>query len=138
MMEESIMKDMKWQDKIGQDKFELFCTERIKSNSVSLWAPMKKEELKTYKTALKCVKVKDTVTELKEDWGLLVRMLIVPHSRQEIDLRGSLSKYELSVVPCALFSFDRSKHNCPKKSDFMKILEAIPPKEGSNGAASQH
>ena len=65
VMEESIKEDMKQQDKIGQNKFELFCTERIKSNSVSLWAPMKKAELKTFKTASERVKVKvkDTVTE---------------------------------------------------------------------------
>ena len=131
---------MKRQDKIGQNKFELFCTERIKSNSVSLWAPMKKAELKTFKTASKRVKVKvkDTVTELKEDRGLFARMLIVARSRQEIDLRGSLSKYEFSVVPRDLFSSDGSMHHCLKKSDLMKTLEAIPPKEGSNGAASQH
>ena len=65
-------------------------------------------------------------------------MLIVARSRQEIDLRGSLSKYEFSVVPRALFSSDGSMHHCPKKRDLMKTLEAIPPKEGSNGAASQH
>ena len=29
-------------------------------------------------------------------------------------------------------------HHCPKKSDLMKILEAIPPKLGSNRAAPQH
>ena len=50
VMEESIKEDMKQQDKIGENKFELFCTERIKSNSVSLWVPMKKAELKTFKT----------------------------------------------------------------------------------------
>ena len=139
-MEESIKEDMKRQDKIGQNKFELFCTERIKSNSVSLWALMKKAERKTFKTASKQVKVKvkDTVTELKEDQGLFACMLIVACSRQEIDLKGSLSKYEFSVVPRVLFSSDGSMHHCPKKSDLMKILEAIPPKEGSNGAASQH
>ena len=65
-------------------------------------------------------------------------MLIVARTRQEIDLRESLSKYEFSVVPRALFSSDGSMHHCPKKGDLMKILEAIPPKEGSNGAASQH
>ena len=53
VMEESIKEDMKQQDKIGQNKFELFCTGRIKSNSASLWAPMKKAELKTFKTASK-------------------------------------------------------------------------------------
>ena len=101
---------------------------------------MKKAELKTFKTASKRVKVKvkDTVTELKEDRGLFARMLIVARSRQEIDLKGSPSKYEFSVVPCALFSSDGSMHHCPKKSDLMKILEAIPAKEGSNRAASQH
>ena len=65
-------------------------------------------------------------------------MLIIARSRQEIDLKGSLSKYEFSVVPRALFSSDGSMHHCPKKRDLMKILEAIPPKEGSNRAASQH
>ena len=45
----------------------------------------------------------------------------VARSRQEIDPRGSLSKYEFSVVPRALFSSDGSMHHCPKKSDLMKI-----------------
>ena len=40
---------------------------------------------------------------------------------------------QLYLVPS-----DRSMHHCPKKSDLMKTLEAIPPKEGSHGAASQH
>ena len=112
VMEESVKEDMKRQDKIGQNKFELFCTERIKSNSVSLWAPMKKAELKTFKTASKRVKikVKDTVTELKEGRGLFARMLIVARSRQEIDLKESLSTYEFSVVPRVLFSHSVSKY----------------------------
>ena len=46
--------------------------------------------------------------------------------------------YVFSVVPCALFSSDEGMRHCPKKSDLMKILEAIPPKEGGNRAASQH
>ena len=103
---------------------------------------MKKAERKTFKTASKRVKVKvkvkDTVTEMEEDRGLFARMQIVARFRQEIDLKGSLSKYEFSVVPRALFSSDGSMHHCPKKSDLMKILEAIPPKEGSSGAAPQH
>ena len=124
VMEESIKEDMKRQDKIGQNKSELFFTKES-SQTLSLWAPMKKAELKTFKTASKrvTVKVKDTVTELKEDRGLFARMLIVARSRQEIDLKGSFSKYEFSVVPRALFSSDGSMHHCPKKSDLMKILE---------------
>ena len=65
-------------------------------------------------------------------------MLIVARSRQEIDLKGSLSNYEFSVVSRALFSSDGSMHHCPKKNDLTKILEAVSPKEGSNRAASQH
>ena len=99
---------------------------------------MKKAELKTYKTVCKRIKVKDTVTELKEDWGLFARKLIVGRSRQEIELKGSLLNYEFSVVPRGLFSSEGSKYHCPKKSDLTKILEAIPPKETSIGAASQH
>ena len=44
---------------------------------------------------------------------------------------------QLYFVP--YFFSDGSMHHCPRKSDLMKILEAIPPKEGSNrAAASQH
>ena len=84
---------------------------------------MKKAELKTFKTLSKRIKVnaKDTVAELKEDRGLFARMLIVARSRQEIDLKGSLSKYEFSVVSRTLFSSDGSMHHCPKKSDLMKM-----------------
>ena len=69
---------------------------------------MKKAEHKTYKTASKRVKVKNTVTELKEDWGLFARMLIVGRSRQKTELKGSLLNYEFSVVLRALFSSDGS------------------------------
>ena len=98
---------------------------------------MKKAELKKYETASKRVKVKNTVTELKEDWGLFARMLIVGRSRQENELKGNLLNYEFSVVLRALFFSDGSRYHCSKKSDLIKILEAIPPKEGSIGAASQ-
>ena len=46
--------------------------------------------------------------------------------------------YVFSVVHGALFSSDGSMHQFPRKSDLMKILEAISPKEESNRAASQH
>ena len=51
VVEESTKEDMKRQDKMEKNKVELFCTERIKSNSVSLWAPIKKAKPKTFKTA---------------------------------------------------------------------------------------
>ena len=65
-------------------------------------------------------------------------MLTVASSRQEIDLRGSLSKLNSQLY---LVSYLRLTEACIivlKKSDLMKILGAIPPKERSNAAASQH
>ena len=99
---------------------------------------MKNRELKICKTTSKRVKVKESVTELREDRGLFAHMLIVALSRQEVDLKWSLSKYEISVVHRALSSSDGSMHHFSQKSDLVKILEAILPKEGSNVAASQH
>ena len=90
------------------------CYDSAKKIMSKIWCHV---HFKTFKTASKRVKmkVKDTVTKLGEDQGLFARMLIVAHSRQEIDLRGSLSKYEFSIVSCAIFSSDGSMHHCPKR-----------------------
>ena len=62
---------------------------------------MKRLSLKTWKTSLKETKLKvgDKTVELKEDRGLVARMLIVASSRLEISLEETIGTYEFSVVP---------------------------------------
>ena len=80
------------QDDIGQQKYIKFVEECINTNEVSIWARMKKVELKTWKRVRKSVKHKlaDQVVKLKDDRSLFARMLIVARSRPEINLKVSI------------------------------------------------
>ena len=69
------------------------------------------------------VKIGDQTMELREDRGLFARMLIVANSRPVMSLEASIGKYELSVVPRALFSADGLMNHCSDKSQIMTILE---------------
>ena len=106
----------------GSGKFDDFVESRLKTRSTNVWEPMKKLSLKTtWKSSLKETKLKvgDKTVELKEDRGLFARMLIVANSRPEISLEDTIGKYELSVVPRALFAADGSMHHCSEKSQLM-------------------
>ena len=56
------------------EMFNTFKEERIRSDTCSLWAPMKKEEIKLCKSARKVTraKVSDTIIQLKADRCSLV------------------------------------------------------------------
>lgn len=67
-----IKTDLLAQSDIGQKLFQSFVGNRIKSDKVNVWSPMKKQKLKTWKTISKKVKVavgKETI-ELREDRSL--------------------------------------------------------------------
>ena len=94
------------QDDIGQQACAKFVEERIKTNEVSIWARMKKVQLKMWKSARKSVKHKlaDQVVELKDDWSLFARMLIVACSRPEINIKEGIGQHEFTSLPRALFT----------------------------------
>lgn len=117
-------------DSKGNKQFTLFTEERLKSNAVNFWAPLKKVSLKTWKDSVRKTNVKlgDKVVELKEDRGLFARMLIVANSRQDVNIEEVISTYELSVVPRSMFSADGQMNHCSDKSSLMKILETLPNK----------
>jgi len=56
VMPAEVQTDVCNQDDIGQQKYIKFVEERINTNEVSIWARMKKVELKTWKSARKSVK----------------------------------------------------------------------------------
>ena len=100
VLPEKIQEDINNRTTIGEDKCLQFVSERIITNNVNLWAPMKKLKLQMWSSAGKKVTIKngDKIVELKEDRALFARMLVVSKARN-IDLKQDVGTYELSVVP---------------------------------------
>ena len=122
---ENVQNDLANIEKIGSQKLDEFLESRLKTQRRNVWDPMTKVSLNTWKNSIKSTKVKvgDQTMELKEDRGLFARMLIVANSRPEMSLEATIGKYELSVVPRALFSADGLMNHCSDKSQLMTILE---------------
>lgn len=124
---EQITSDVSRIESLGTDLYEAFKSDRLLDGSVSLWAPIKKNKLKLCSTTNKQIKVKiaGSITELNADRSLFARLLIVARSQREIDLRTTLGKYEMSVVPRSMFAQDGTMHQCPAKSKLIHILKSV-------------
>ena len=87
-----------------------------------------------WKSARKSVKHKlaDQVVELKDDWSLFARMLIVARSRPEINLKKGIGQHEFTSVPPALFTVSGELLPRTDKSKLMAILEELPNKTGGD------
>lgn len=127
-MPENVRRDLCEQNTIGKKLFERFVEDRIKSALTNLWAPMKKRQLKTWKSTGKKLKVdtSDKIVELMEDRNLFARMLLVSKSRPDINLADTVGRYELSVVPRSMFAADGTMLHCQHKSSLMNVLENLP------------
>ena len=106
VMPAEMQNDVCNQEDIGQQKYANLAEKRINTNEVSIWAKMKKWQLKTWKSAWKSVKHKvvDQVVELKDDRSLFARMLIVARSRPEMNLKESIGQHEFTSLSRALFT----------------------------------
>lgn len=78
------------------------------NGSMSLWSPMKKPNLKTFKIQVKSVKSKpgENVIQLKE-------------------LERCIGEYEFSVVPKSLLTEDSVTLACKDKSTIMNIIKNL-------------
>ena len=79
--------------------------ERINTNEVSVWARMKKVQLKMWKGVRKMVKHKlaDQLVELKDDRSLFACLLIVARSRPN-NLKENIGQHEFTSLPPAFSS----------------------------------
>ena len=95
--------------------------------SLSVWAPLKKRQLKSFKATKKCIKTKvgAKVVQLKEEKTLLTRFLITARKRPELDLEHCLENFEFAVVPKALFTSDGQPLTCTDKSAIMHHIEKL-------------
>ena len=91
----------------AQAKFAI----RLNSGTISIWSPMKKIKIGSFRTRNKEIKVtneKGRIIVLKEERNLLQRFIIVSRKRSDLDLEECIGDYEFGVVPRALFDADGS------------------------------
>ena len=124
IMPEKVKNDICERGEIGKKLFETLVTDRIKTNKVNLWSPMKRRKLLTWKDSEKVLKLscKDKVIELKEDRSLFVKLMAVCKSRPEINIKEVIGQYKFSVAPRSLFAPDGTMLHCSAESALMTIL----------------
>lgn len=127
VMPDNVKQDLCQQGTIGNKLFVNFAKERIQSRKCSIWSPMKKRKLLTWKSTGKVLRMtaNGKMVELKEDRSLFARMMMVCKSRPEIDIKEAVGLYEFSVVPRSMFAADGTMLHCSSKSVLMDILEKM-------------
>ena len=128
VMPERVKSDLCNESNIGEQLLEEFVNNRIKSSAINLWAPMRKQQLQTWKMTAKQMKVKtgEKTMQLKEDCRLFSCMLVVLRSRPDINLQETIGKHELSVEPRSMFAADGTMLYSHMKSSLMTIFEKLP------------
>ena len=106
-------------DKIGQALFDAFAQERIVEAKLSVWSPMKKANLKSWKSAWQTKKNKTTcgVAPLKDDRAIFARFLVVMLSRPDLVIKETIRTFALAEYPRALFFSDGRLRHCATKSN---------------------
>ena len=72
------------------------------------------------------------VAALKDDRALFARFRVVVLSRPEIDLKESISEFELAAFPRSLFNSDGDLRHCVGTSKLMNVLENLLPQQLSD------
>ena len=90
VMPEPVKDAVLTRDQVDQEHFSNFVKEKIVERKLSVWSPMKKVNLQTWKTtrATKKSKTASSVAALKDDRALFARFIVVVLSRPEIDHQG--------------------------------------------------
>ena len=98
VMPDYIKEGVLTRDKIGQALSDTFAQERIVEAKLSVWSPMKKANLKSWKSAWQKNKNKTTcgVAPLKDDRALFARFLVVILSRPDLDIKETISTFALA------------------------------------------
>ena len=126
VLPETVANDLLHHQRIGFDLYNEFISDRIQG-SLSIWSPMKKYGLKTFKTQMKAVKSKvaGKLFEMKEEKNLMARFLLAARKRPELELEQCIGEYEFSVVPRSLFSADGQPLPCIDKAKLMHHIEEM-------------
>ena len=119
---EDIKKDLLEVETIGKNRLLDFVKSRIETNNMDFYAPIKKNKLRTFDTAVavKKIKVKGKDIAVRSDRETFARLLIIQKCRG-IDMK--VLKYELSPVPLSLSNPDTLSTLCKTvKASLFKFL----------------
>ena len=135
---------------IGSGMYDYFYNDRS-LGGVSIWAPLKRKQLKIFGTYTKTfnVRLKDRMT--KEERGLITKFLVLSRTRPNIDLPALFKEHEFTITlpalfkeheftitlpalfkeheftitPQALFASDGTPHHMTDKSALLKAVEVL-------------
>ena len=114
---------------IGEALLTKFITTRKEgaTAAASVWDKMTRRNLRTFRNAAKVIQIrlKDKIVHLREERGLMTRLLVLAKSRKEINLAELFKKHEFSVTPRSLFSPDGLPWKCKDKSAFLTGMESV-------------
>ena len=108
VMTEKVSKYILERDEIGQRMFVEFANERLTEGRLCVWDKMTKKKLKTFKTSHATIEINGggKVVKIKEERGLLQRLVAISRNRPQLDLKECIGTYEFGVVPLSLFASD--------------------------------
>ena len=140
VMPDTVKEAVLTRDEIGQERFDKFVKERIVERNLSVWSPMRKAKLETWKSTrvTKKGRTASSVAALRDDRALFARFLAVVLSRPQIDLKESISELELAAFPRALFNSGGDLRHCVGKSKLMNILDNLLPQQLPDREQEQH
>ena len=127
VMSETTMSDILRRDAIGQEMFEAFVQERLIEGKLSVWDKMSKRKLQTFKSSNASAELKlgDKVIKIKEERGLLQRLIVITRSRPDLDLKDCIGTFEFGVIPRSLFASDGSLLLANDKASILHHLEKL-------------
>jgi hypothetical protein len=109
-------------NKIGQQAHTKFVNERLVEKTISFYAPLRKQKLKTFddkKKRKKLTTSQKKVVEIKAERNLFGQLVMLSE-QHDISLDKTLS-YPLGPVPWALATAD----GCPVKTDKAKLMHRL-------------
>lgn len=120
-------KDLLECEDIGEALLTKFISTRKDGETASVWDKMTRRNLRTFRNATKTIQIrlKDKIVNLREERGLMTRLLVLAKSRKEIKLAELFKKHEFSVTPRSLFSPNGLPWKCRDKSAFLTGMEGL-------------
>ena len=108
-------------EEIGSSLLDKFLSRGDVGSTSSVWDPINKRNLRTFRAAAKTVqlKLKDKIVNLREERGLMMRLLVLAKTRADIKLDKMFKKHEFSVTPRSLFAPDGRPWKCLDESSFL-------------------
>ena len=120
-----VQHDLLEAQKIGQACLETFITERIETNNIDFYAPIKKNCLQTFEKEKKTVRlnISNQKVAIRADRETFARLLLI-QQKHRVNLREVLA-YELGPLPLSISNYDGSLRKTQKSKLFQHLESSI-------------